>query len=129
MTPGVHGNCLSKQRPMQPEHTPNSSDELMKRFKDRQSGLLAASGYTTQQKQLIDSLLDSDDEELFDERFHKKLLIELVSFMHDWHMCTTAKRLRDGDFESAMLWIQDTTRLSLIKSQIEGIEVTGSRQP
>ena len=49
--------------------------------------------------------------------------------MHDWHMCTTAKRLRDGDFESAMLWIQDTTRLSMIRAQIEGIEVTGSSNP
>ena len=125
----MHGNCLSKQLPTQPEPTPNSPDELMKRFSYRQSSLQEASGYTQRQKQLIDSLLNNDDEELFNERFHKKLLIELLSFMHDWHMCTTAKRLRDGDFESAMLWIQDTTRLSMIRAQIEGIEVTGSSNP
>lgn len=111
---------------MQPEPTPNSPDELMKRFIESQPKLEEASGYTLRQKQLIDSLLDSDDKELFDERFHKKLLIELVSFMHDWHMRSTARRLREGDFESAMLWIQDTTRLSLIQAQIEAIEVTGS---
>ena len=114
---------------MQPEPTPNSPDELMKRFSDRQSRLQEASGYTQRQKQLIDSLLNNDDEELFNERFHKKLLIELVSFMHDWHRSTTAKRLREGDFESAMLWIQDTTRLSMIRAQIEAIEVTGSSNP
>ena len=114
---------------MQPEPTPNSPDELMKRFSDRQSRLQEASGYTQRQKHLIDSLLNNDDEELFNERFHKKLLIELVSFMHDWHRSTTAKRLREGDFESAMLWIQDTTRLSMIRAQIEAIEVTGSSNP
>jgi hypothetical protein len=67
------------------------------------------SGYTLRQKQLIDSLLDTDDEELFDEGFHKRLLIELVSFMHDWHLRTTARRFQDGDIPSALLWLQDAT--------------------
>ena len=46
----------------------------MKRFSDRQSSLKEASGYTQRQKQLIDSLLNNDDEELFNERFHKKTI-------------------------------------------------------
>ena len=111
---------------MQPDPTPNSPDELMKRFKDRQSELKRTSGYTLRQKQLVDSLLDTDDEELFDEGFHKRLLIEIVSFMHDWHMRTTARRFQQGDIPSALLWLQDTTRLSQIQAQIEAIEVSGS---
>lgn len=111
---------------MQPDLTPNSPDELLKRFSDRQSELRQASGFSTRQKQLVDALLDSDDDELFDEAFHKKLLLELVSFMHDWHLRTTARRFREGDFESAVLWLQDTTRLSLIQAQAEAIEISGS---
>ena len=111
---------------MHSDSTPNSPDELMKRFSNRQSELQQASGYTQRQKQLVDSLLDSDDDELFDERFHKRLLIELVGFMHDWHMRSTARRFQEGDVSSALLWLQDATRLSLIQTQIEAIEVTGS---
>jgi hypothetical protein len=111
---------------MQPEPTPNSPDELMKRFSNRQSELQQASGYTQRQKQLVDSLLDSDDDELFDEGFHKKLLIELIGFMHDWHMRSTTRRFQEGDIPAALLWLQDTTRLSLIQAQIEAIEVPGS---
>jgi len=114
------------QPPMESDPTPNSPDELMKRFSERQAELRKASGYSTRQKQLIDSLLDSDNEELFDEAFHKKLLIELLSFMHDWHMRATARRLREGDFESALLWLQDATRLSLIQAQVEAIEIASS---
>ena len=69
--------------PVQPEPTPNGPEELIKRFSNRQSELQQASGYTQRQKQLVDWLLDSDDDELFDERFHKRLLIVLVGFMHD----------------------------------------------
>jgi len=111
---------------MQPEPTPNSPDELMERFSNRQSELQQASGYTQRQKQLVDSLLDSDDDELFNERFHKRLLIELVGFMHDWHMRSPARRFQEGDVSSALLCLQDATRLSLIQDQIEAIEVTGS---
>ena len=99
----------------------------MKRFNDRQSELKKASGYTLRQKQLIDSLLDTDDEELFDEGFHKRLLIELVSFMHDWHLRTTARRFQDGEIPSALLWLQDATRLSQIQAQIEAIEVANCK--
>ena len=112
---------------LQPDSTPNSPDELMKRFSDRQSEMRRISGYTLRQKQLIDSLLDTDDEELFDEGFHKRLLIELVSFMHDWHLRTTARRFQDGDIPSALLWLQDTTRLSQIQAQIEAIEVANCK--
>ena len=112
---------------MQPDPTPNSPDELMKRFRDRQSELQRDSGYTQRQKQLIDSLLDTDDEELFDEGFHKRLLIELVSFMHDWHLRTTARRFQEGDIPSALPWLQDAMRLSQIQAQIEAIEVAGSK--
>jgi hypothetical protein len=108
---------------LQPDSTPNSPDELMKRFSDRQSEMRRISGYTLRQKQLIDSLLDTDDEELFDEGFHKRLLVELVSFMHDWHLRTTARRFQDGDIPSALLWLQDSTRLSQIQAQMEAIEV------
>ena len=111
---------------MELESTPNSPDELMKRFSNRQSKLQQSSGYTQRQKHLVDSLLDSDDDELFDERFHKRLLIELVSFMHDWHLRITARRFEDGEISSALLWLQDATRLSQIQAQIEAIEVTGS---
>jgi len=111
---------------MQSDPTPNSPDELMKRFSERQAELRKESGYSARQKQLVDSLLDTDDEELFDEAFHKQLLIELVSFMHDWHMRTTARCLRGGDFESALLWLQDATRLSLIQAQVEAIEIASS---
>ncbi len=99
----------------------------MKRFNDRQSELNKASVYTLRQKQLIDSLLDSADEELFDESFHKRLLIEIVSFMHDWHLRTTARRFKDGDIPSALLWLQDATRLSQIQAQIEAIEVANCK--
>lgn len=109
---------------MQSDSTPNSPDELVKRFSERQSELEQAAGYTRRQKQLLDSLLDSDDDELFNERFHKRLLIELVGFMHDFHLRSTARRLREGDFESALLWLQDSTRLSLIQAQIEGIAIS-----
>jgi hypothetical protein len=111
---------------MQSDSTPNSPDELMKRFSDRQSELEQVGNYTRRQKQLIDSLLDSDDDELFNERFHKRLLIEVVGFMHDYHMRSTARRLREGDFETALLWLQDSTRLSLIQAQIKGIEISGT---
>jgi len=106
------------------DSTPNSPDELVKRFSERQSELEQAAGYTRRQKQLIDSLLDSDDDELFNEQYHKRLLIELVGFMHDPHLRSTARRLREGDFESALLWLQDSTRLSLIQAQIEGIAIS-----
>jgi len=112
---------------LQPDSTPNSPDELMKRFSDRQSEMRRISGYTLRQKQLIDSLLDTDEEELFDEGFHKRLLVELVSFMHDWHLRTTARRFQDGDIPSALLWLQDTTRLSQIQAQIEAIEVANCK--
>ena len=111
---------------MQPDPTPNSP-ELMKRFSNRQSEMRRISGYTLRQKQLIDSLLDTDDEELFNEGFQKRLLIELVSFMHDWHLRTTARRFQDGDIPSALLWLQDTTRLSQIQAQIEAIEVANCK--
>jgi len=109
------------------EPTPNSPDELIKRFSSRQSELQKASGYTQRQNQLIESLLDTDDEELFDEDFHKRLLVELVSFMHDWHMRITARRFQEGDIPSALIWLQDATRLSQIQAQIEAIEVTSSK--
>ena len=100
----------------------------MKRFNDRQSELKRASGYNTlRQKQLIDSLLDSEDEELFDEGFHKRLLIEIVSSMHDWHLRTTARRFQVGDILSARLWLQDATRLSQIQAQIEAIKVANCK--
>ena len=99
----------------------------MKRFNDRQSELIRTSGYTLRQKRLIDSLLDSADEELFDEGFHKRLLIEIVSFMHDWHLRTTARRFQDWDIPSALLWLQDATRLSQIQAQIEAIEVANCK--
>jgi|GEM_PF-4864698 len=86
---------------MQSDSTPNSPDELVKRLSERQSELEQAAGYTRRQKQLLDSLLDSDDEELFNERFHKRLLIELVGFMHDFHLRSTARA--------------DTIRLKLLK--------------
>jgi hypothetical protein len=111
---------------MHSDSTPNSPDELMKRFRIRQSELQQASGYTQRQKLLVDSLLDTDDDELFDEGFHKKLLIELISFMHDWHMRSTTRRFQEGDIPAALLWLQDTTRLSLIQAQIEAIEVPGA---
>ena len=111
---------------MELESTPNSPDELMKRFSDRQSELRRTSGYTLRQKQLIDSLLDTDDEELFDEDFHKRLLVELVSFMHDWHLRITARRFHEGDIPSALIWLQDATRLSQIQAQIEAIDVSSS---
>ena len=111
---------------MLPEPTPNSPDELMRRISTCHSGQQQGHGYTLRQKQLVDSLLDTDDEELFDEGFHKRLLIEIVSFMHDWHMRTTARRFQQGDIPSALLWLQDTTRLSQIQAQIEAIEVSGS---
>ena len=94
---------------MQPEPTTNGPDELIKRFSNRQLELLQASGYTQRQRQLVDCLLDSDDDELFNERFHKRLLIELVGFMHDWHMRSTARRFQESDVSSALLWLQDAT--------------------
>lgn len=111
---------------MHSDSTPNSPDELMKQFSNRQSELQQASGYTQRQKQLVDSLIDSDDDELFDEGFHKKLLIVLISFMHDWHMRSRTRRFQEGDIPAALLWLQDPTRLSLIQAQIEAIEVPGS---
>jgi hypothetical protein len=89
--------------------------------------LRRTSGSTPRQKKLIDSLLETDDEELFDEGFRKRILIELVSFMHDWHLRTTARRFRDGDIPSALLWLQDVKHLSQFQAQIEAIEVANCK--
>lgn len=108
---------------MEPNQTPDTPDELIKRFVERRGEHEDARGYTRRQKQLVDSLLDSDDDELFNEAFHKQLLLDLVSFMHDWHMRSTARRFSQGQFEEALIWLQDTSRLSMIQAQIEAIEV------
>ena len=113
---------------MEPNQTPDTPDELIKRFVERRAGHEDARGYTQRQKQLVDSLIDSEDDELFNEAFHKQLLLDLVSFMHDWHMRSTARRFSQGHFEEALVWLQDTSRLSLIQAQIEAIEVSAQSQ-
>jgi len=113
---------------MEPNQTPDTPDELIKRFKERQAEGEDTQGYTQRQRQLVESLLDSEDDELFNEAFHKQLLLDLVSFMHDWHMRSTARRFSQGEFEEALVWLQDTNRLGLIQAQIEAIAVSVQNQ-